>query len=112
MDKAPCHNGIPEWFPEREIRYLPRHSPFLNPTEKCFSAIKIRLKHTLDDILDGCDVVAAQRAGISPRAYRERLLIQSMKTSVEVVTRQLTSSQYRHSNSFLMKCLSKENIWD
>lgn len=112
MDNAPCHNGISEVFSDRAIRYLPPHSPFLNPIENCFSAIKARLKHSLNNVVERCDAAAARRAGTSLRAYRERLLIQCMEASLETVTPQLTSSDYTHSNTYLRKCVSKEDIWD
>ncbi|KAG7168394.1 putative DDE superfamily endonuclease domain-containing protein 1 [Homarus americanus] len=72
MDNAPCHAGIEQDFKDRVIKKLPPHSPFLNPTENCFSVLKATVKRQLNNIADRCDARAARRHGVTLTMYRER----------------------------------------
>ena len=112
MDNAPCHNDAAQCLPNHEVRYLPPHSPFLNPIENCFSVLKATLKHHLNSIAGICDADAARRARQPLKAYREDKLRGAMEESLIVVTPQLTHANYVHSNSYLMKCLHREDVWD
>lgn len=40
MDNASCHRDAAQSLTSHEMRYLPPHSPFLNPIEKCFGVLK------------------------------------------------------------------------
>ena len=112
MDNAPCHRDAAQSLTNHEMRYLPPYSPFLNPIENCFGVLKATLKHHLNNIAGGCDTAAARRVGQTLRAYREEKLRGAMEEALIVITPQLTHSNYVHSNTHLMKCLHKEDIWD
>ena len=112
MDNARCHNDIADSFPARSFKYLPPYSPFLNPIENCFSVIKARLKHLLNDVAGTCNVQQARRHGMTLQAYRQQFLITNLEMALHVVTPELCSSLYQHSNTYLMKCLNRVDIWD
>ena len=112
MDNAPCHNDVALRFPARQFRYLSPYSPFLNPIENCFATIKSCLKRLLNDVVGSCNVQQAHRNGMTLQAYRERLLTSNLEIALGVVTPQLCASLYEHSNSYLMKCINREDIWD
>ena len=110
FDNAPCHRGIQEQFPETDMKFLPPWSPFLNPIENCFSTLKAHIKNRLKDIADSCTLVAARRAGRTLRRHREVVLQQAMEICIPVVNEQIVSANYRHANSYLLKCLNKDDI--
>ena len=93
------------------MKYLPPHSPFLNPIENCFAVLKATLKHHINDIAGNCATAAARRAGRTLRAHREQQLKGAMEMALGVVTPELTGPNYRHSNRFLMQCLNSHDIW-
>ena len=98
LDNAPCHNGIAENFSNRNFKYLPPYSPFLNPIENCFSVIKARIKHLLNDVVGICNLRTAQLHGMTLIACREQILIEKLMISLQVVTPDLCHSLYVHSN--------------
>ena len=49
MDNAPVHNGATMLCDNHRIRKLPAYSPFLNPVENAFSAVKADVKRQLDE---------------------------------------------------------------
>lgn len=113
MDNSHCCTGISALLPERErgssmYDICPLIPHFLTQMTSVFSAIKANLKHTLNDIVQRSDVASAQQVRTALQAYRGELLNLSMEILLQVVTPQLTSSQYRHSNS-LRKCLSNDD---
>ena len=112
MDNAPIHRNIEEVFPNLNIKKLPPHSPFLNPIENVFSVLKARLKNHLNDVADICHVRAARREGLTLKNYRERLLIEKLNASFNVITPELCDSNYTHSNTYLRKCVTLEDIWE
>lgn len=111
MDNAPCHRRANDSMINHQVKYLPPHSPFLNPIENCFSVLKATLKQHLNNIAEGCDTAAARRLGQTLKAYREGKLRGAMEDSLIVLTPQITQANYQHSNTFLMKCLHREDIW-
>ena len=112
MDNAPCHRDAGHVIQNHEVRYLPPHSPFLNPIEHCFTVVKTTLKHHINDIARNCTTAAARRAGKTLRAHREEQLVGAMEVALCVVTPELTGSNYRHSNGFLMRYLNSQDIWE
>ena len=112
MDNAPCHRGILEVYPELQLKYLPPHSPFLNPIEECFSVFKAYLKQYLNDITNAVNAPAAARAGVNQQHLRQGLLQQAVHATLRTsVTREVVAANYRHSNSYLATCLRQEDIW-
>ena len=111
MDNAPCHRDAGQVIQNHEVKYLPPHSPFLNPIENCFAVLKATLKHHINDIAGNCTTAAARRAGRTLRAHREQQLKGAMEMALGVVTPELTGPNYRHSNRFLMQCLNSHDIW-
>ena len=112
MDNAPIHRNIEEVFPNLNIKKLPPHSPFFNPIENVFSVLKARLKNHLNDVADICHVRTARREGLTLKNYRERLLIEKLNASFNVITPELCDSNYTHSNTYLRKCVTLEDIWE
>ena len=108
MDNAPCYKNI-----GFDIKYLPPHSPFLNPIEECFSVFKSYSKHRLNDISAmNLDDPAAARLERVPM-YRRRL--QRLRTAVDEtldtsITRELVATNYQHSNTYLIACIQEQDI--
>lgn len=112
MDNAPCHAGIEAEIEGREIKRIPPNSPFLNPIEECFSVLKSYLKRSLNDIVRRCDVTSARNAGVTLKQYRETLLRQKMEEAIPSVDAVLCRRNYAHAQTYLRKCLAREDIWD
>ena len=86
--------------------------PFLNPIEHCFAVVKATLKYHINDIAGNCTTAAARGAGKTLRAHREEQLLGVMEMALGVITPELTGSNYRHSNEYLMRCLNSQDIWE
>lgn len=110
LDNAPVHRGMNELFPDLNFKFLPPHSPFLNPIENCFSVLKCRLKQHLNSFAGTCNAAAARRAGVTLRTFRENHLVSRLEESLEVINAELVDKNCRYSNRYLMKCLSREDI--
>jgi hypothetical protein len=111
MDNAPCHNNIQEFFPERNFKYLPPYSPFLNPIEECSFVVEARLKNLLNHDVGNCDAQEARRQGLTLLALRENVLKTNIAVAATVATPELCSTLYEHANTFLIKCIHNEDIW-
>ena len=111
MDNALCHNSLAEVFPNRDFVYLPPYSPFLNPIESCFSALKARLKQLLKDVVDIYNHQYARRQGITLQELRRRLLQTNLNIAVLVVTPDLCTACYNRADTFLLKFVHNEDIW-
>ena len=111
MDNAPVHNDIQNMFPNREIVYLPKYSPFLNPIENVFSVLKTHIKRKLNNIADRCDLAAARRANQTLKTYREALLLNAINSSLGCVTPDLCQREYELSNGYLRNCLQLVDIF-
>ena len=111
MDNAPIHRNIEADFPNLKIKKLAPHSPFLNPIENVFSVLKARLKNHLNNVVGVCHIRAARREGRTLKCYREKLMIEKLNASFTVVTPELCERNNNHSNTFLRKCVTLEDIW-
>ena len=69
LNNALCHSRINESFENLQIRFLPSHSPFLNPIEECFSVFKSHWKQHLHDI-PSANLNKPAAAGTSLNAQR------------------------------------------
>lgn len=112
MDNAPCHADVEDEFNRHPVKKIPPHSPFLNPIENCFSALKANVKRQLNNVVERCDLRAAQRLGITLRQYREDLLTRMITTAIPCIDATMCLANYRHSDTFLRKCLTREDIWE
>jgi hypothetical protein len=101
MDNCIIHKDIALDRAEHTIRYLPPYSPFLNPIEAAFSAFK-------------ADVKARWNAPgfIKGYAYPEcrSALISVLESSLNVITAVKCRAFYRHSSSYMAKCIQKTDI--
>lgn len=112
MDNAPCHADVDEEFEGHHVRKIPPYSPFLNPIENCFSSLKANVKRQLNNVVERCDLRAAQRHGVTLRAYRENMLLRMITTAIPRIDAPMCSANYRHSDTFLRKCLTRDDIWE
>lgn len=111
MDNAPIHNGIQGYFPHLQVKYLPAYSPFLNPIENCFSVFKSHLKHYLNDCISHCTSAEARRQGIPLCELRENLLKQGVEVCLPNVNRDIVLQNYNHVTHYIMKCITREDIY-
>jgi hypothetical protein len=101
MDNCRIHHGLELDRDEHQIRYLPPYSPFLNPIEAAFSALKAEVKNKMN------------APGINPGyTYPERrsFLLNTIITALPVITTPKCRSYYQHSFSFLAKCMQRVDI--
>ncbi len=61
MDNALCHADVEDEFDSHHVKKIPPHSPFLNPIENCFFALKANVKRQLNNVVERYDLCAAQR---------------------------------------------------
>ena len=113
VDDAPCHNRMNVEFDGlMEIKYLPPYSCFLNPIEGCFSVFKAFLKNHINHITNQCTPAAAATAGVSLVQHRQNKLMEAVEETINrAISLQVVQANYRHSNSFLMKCVRREDIF-
>ena len=112
FDHAPSHQGVEnrvELPDTHHLKRLPPYSPFLNPIENVFSIMKATTKqhlaanqHRLDDR------VAAARAGATLTEWRRGILLEGIALSVQSVTGEMVTSEYRHSSVFLPACAARD----
>ena len=77
MDNAPVHNGATMRCNNHRIRKLPAYSPFLNPVENAFSAVKADIKRHLNEPdmqLQIQDRDAARTAGLNLQQHRFQIV--------------------------------------
>ena len=112
MDNAPIHIGVANDFPEMNIKMLPPYSPFLNPIENCFSVLKSDMKRTLNEKREMCTAEEAARLGTSVCALREHILRDCAEQALPCINHRLVAEMYAHANTYLMRCLQKEDIFN
>ena len=112
MDNALCHREADTSIPDLRVKFLPPYSPFLNPTENCFSVLKCRLKQHLNTFAGTCNAQAARRASTTLRVFREQHLISRLEESLIVITPEVVQNNYTFSNRYLMKCIARDDIWE
>lgn len=103
FDNAPAHRRASDANLPGNItlRWLPPYSPFLNIVENCFSMWKSRVKRQL----------AECRSQILSSSHDERTAILSnIAEQCASVSSEEASSFFRHLQSYLPKCFTRENI--
>jgi hypothetical protein len=101
MDNCRIHHEINLDRDEHHIKFLPPYSPFLNPIEAAFSVLKAEVKGRMN--------APGGHIGFTYPQRRETLL-NIISGSLEVVTPHKCLSFFRHSSSFLAKCIEKVDI--
>jgi transposase len=101
MDNCSIHKNIQLDRPEHSIRYLPPYSPFLNPIEATFSALKAEVKARWNE--------PGFNKGYTYPERRESLL-EVINSSFHVITASKCRNFYRHSFTFIAKCIQKVDI--
>ena len=116
MDNAPVHNGATMRCNNHRIRKLPAYSPFLNPVENAFSAVKADVKRQLNEPdmqLQIQDRDAARAAGLNLQQHRLQIVNNIVINALEhgdAVTPQKTDSWFQHTYSYLAACVRQDNI--
>jgi transposase len=101
MDNCRIHGNAYLDREEHKIVFLPPYSPFLNPIEAAFSALKAAVKERLSAI--GGEI------GYS-LPHRRMVLQNLISSAIEVVTASKCRSFFNHSTTFLAKCIQREDI--
>lgn len=111
MDNAPIHNNIGVIYPDMQFKFLPPYSPFLNPIENCFSVFKNYLKQHLIAASGQITVDRARQRGLTLNELRNRSLRQAVHAAVPHITPAIVAINYTHANSYLERCLQREDIY-
>ena len=85
MDNAPCHKNAVSPNPNHVVKFLPPHSPFLNPIKNSFSAWKWAVKHKLSSE-EIQRILHADNEQESKAARRRRILIEVGTQAIETIT--------------------------
>jgi hypothetical protein len=101
MDNCRIHYGVHLDREEHIIHFLPPYSPFLNPIEAAFSSLKADVKAQLST--PGFNIGYTHPA-------RRLAIINSINRGLPVITRQKCCAFYRHSYSYLARCIQKMDI--
>ena len=114
MDNAPVHNGATMRI--HRIRKLPAYSPFLNPVENAFSAVKTGVKRQLNEPdmqLQILDRDTARAAGLNLQQHRLQIINNIVVNALEhgdAVTPQKTDTWLQHTYSYLAACVRQDHI--
>ena len=110
LDNARPHHGLDLVIPDNfDVRFLPAYSPFLNPIENCFSAVKASIKRLLAARTDDDRLLAAQQ-NVSVVEARRRKLRMIIIESLDSVTEQTCRNCFNHTFSFIPQCLAMEEV--
>jgi transposase len=101
MDNCRIHHNIQLDREEHCMVYLPPYSPFLNPIESAFSALKAAIKERISS--------PGFNAGYT-QPQRRDALINVIKSELNVINAEKCRSFYRHSFSFMARCIEKLDI--
>ena len=113
LDNAPSHRDLQAPSPRHPLQFLPPYSPFLNPIENCFSVLKSSAKQRLAHIQDQTDDRAlARRNGMGLMEWRNHLLIREVCGAMVNVTPDVVAANFRHADSFLVRCAREEPIME
>ena len=95
------------------IKFLPRYSPFLNPIESVFSAVKSAIKREISrrrieysHLIDAATVLQANKSDVR----REFLADIVERHLLETITPQLVQNCEHHALNYLDRCLNGEEI--
>jgi transposase len=101
MDNCSIHSNSILDHDEHHVIFLPPYSPFLNPIEAAFSALKADVKQRLCAL--GANIGYTQPA-------RANILKNLISESLNVISASKCRAFYNHSSSFLVKCIQREDI--
>ena len=101
MDNCRIHYNVYLDRPEHSLVYLPPYSPFLNPIESAFSALKANIKARLSE--------PGFQAGYT-QPQRRASLMDVIVTGLPVINANKCHSFYRHSFSYMARCIEKADI--
>ena len=111
MDNAPSHRHLQNPAALHQIEFLPPYSPFLNPIENGFSILKANAKQRLGNIQHIVDDPALARGrGMGLVEWRTHCLIREVSAAMAVLTPEKVSATFRNADSYLLRCLSGEQI--
>jgi transposase-like protein len=101
MDNCSIHGNADLDREEHTAVFLPPYSPFLNPIEAAFSALKAAIKERLNAI----------GAGIGYTLPQRRAVLQTIIAgAVDVINGSKCRAFFNHSSTFLAKCIQREDI--
>lgn len=101
MDNCSIHKNIQIDNNEHSVHFLPPYSPFLNPIEAAFSAFKAEVKSRWN---------APGFHGGYTYPERRAALMAMLSDCLQVITPGKIRAFYRHSSSYLAKCIQKLDI--
>lgn len=105
--------NIPPDFNNVVVRRTPPYSPFLNPVEMAHSAFKAAVKRTLSQPEWQArvgDLEAAREAGLNMQAWRATLLEEVAQQQVDVLTPEKCAQWYNHAQTYLPRCITRQEI--
>jgi transposase len=101
VDNCSIHRDVQLDNEEHSLVYLPPYSPFLNPIEAAFSALKAEVKSRWN--------APGFNRGYTYPQNRDALMT-IINDSLHVITANNCRAFYRHSSTFMAKCLQKLDI--
>ena len=111
MDNAPSHRAIQDPDEERRVKFLPPHSPFLNPIDNCFSVLKAHAKQRIAHIQEEVDSrELARQHGMGIVAWRSHVLMREVAASMAAITPEIVAANFRHADAYLARCIRGEEI--
>ena len=111
MDNAPCHKNAASPNPAHVVKFLPPHSPFLNPIENSFSAWKSVVKNKLSSEEIQRILQADNDHQETKAARRRRILTEVGTEAIATITAEKCQAWYRHSMTYLPKCQGLEDVF-
>lgn len=114
LDNLNTHNSAIEVLPQQhQLHFLPPYSPFLNPIENVFSAVKAAIKREiaarrveLFQLLETAKLLKQSQASVR-RDFLNELIERNLR---QVVTPALVQACNLHSCNYLPACLSGQII--
>ena len=104
MDNAPCHKNAASSNPVHVMKFLPTHSPFLNPIENSFSAWKRGVKNKLSSE-EIQRILQADNDHQETKATRQRRILTEVGTeAIATITAEKRQAWYRHCMTYLPTC--------
>ena len=96
-----------------QLKRLPPYSPFLNPTEMAHSAFKAATKRMLalpEWQRRVGNVRAAHQAGMNMHQWRCDVLQEVAVANVDAITPAKCTQWYNHSQTYMPRCLARQEI--
>lgn len=112
-DNAPAHRNANSPGANCEMKPLPAYSPFLNIVEQAISCLKAAIKAHLsrpEQQRAMGDRDEARRQGIPLGELRKRLLLRATTRNINSITAHKCMQWYNHMQTYLPRCLNRDDI--